>query len=215
MLITISDIAWGIALSIWVAIVVLYISKLISKKFGAYVTRKAIHMLGGGIVAVLSPFVFNSPLVPIITSYLIMAYLITIRVLRKEMSWFMDKENLGEVFFAFSFGTVLLVMFILDPNYWTSTDLIYVAVLPLIFMSFGDGITGIIRNFVYKRRVKGLWGSMGMLIFCATVGYFVLNIPGLIAGILATVAELLPYIDDNISVPFLSFLFLYLFVRVL
>ncbi|ADX83382.1 hypothetical protein [Saccharolobus islandicus] len=214
MLFTINDVIWGIVLSLWVVIVVLYISKLISQIFGAYISRKAIHMLGGGIVAVLSPYVFNSPLVPIVTSYLLMVYLIAIRVLRKEMRWFMDRENLGEVFFAFSFGTILLLMFLLDHNYWTNASLIYVAILPLIFMSFGDGITGIIRNFVYKRRVKGFWGSLGMLIFCTVVGYYLLNIPGLIAGIIATIAEVLPYIDDNISVPFLSFLVLYLFIKV-
>ncbi|WP_338599444.1 phosphatidate cytidylyltransferase [Sulfolobus tengchongensis] len=214
MIITINDIIWGVVLTIWVGVVVLYFSKMISKKFGTYVSRKAIHMLGGGIVAVVSPLVFTSPIVPIFTSYLLMSYLIVIRILKKEMNWFMEKENLGEVFFTFSFGTILLIMLLLDNNYWSNIRLVYVAILPLIFMSFGDGITGIIRNFVYKRRVKGFWGSIGMLIFCTVIGYFLLGLAGVIAGIIATIAEILPYIDDNLSVPFLSFLVLYLFVKV-
>ncbi|MEM0294308.1 MAG: phosphatidate cytidylyltransferase [Saccharolobus sp.] len=213
MLITARDIVWGIILSIWVGIVILYISKIISKKFGTYIARKAIHMLGGGVVAILSPFVFTSPIVLIIVSYLMMTYLIVSRLLKKDMNWFMEKGNLGEVYFTFSFGTILLIMYLLDSNYWDG-KLIYVALLPLIFMSFGDGITGIIRNIVYKRRVKGFWGSVGMLIFCSIVGYFTLSLPGLISGIIATIVEILPYIDDNITIPFLSFLFLYLTVKV-
>ncbi|MFP3170623.1 MAG: phosphatidate cytidylyltransferase, partial [Sulfolobaceae archaeon] len=52
MLLTIGDVEWGIALTIWVATVTLYISKLVSKITTTYVARKVIHMLGGGVVAV-------------------------------------------------------------------------------------------------------------------------------------------------------------------
>ncbi|AOL16282.1 phosphatidate cytidylyltransferase [Sulfolobus sp. A20] len=214
MIISIKDIIWGIVLTLWVAFVTLYISKLISKKFGVYVTRKVIHMLGGGVVAALSPIVFNSPIVPIITSYLLMLYLILIRIRRREMRWFMEKENLGEIYFTFSFGTILLIMFILDHNYWQNNS-VYIAILPLLFMSFGDGITGIIRNAVYKRRVKGLWGSLGMLVFCSVLGYLVFGIIGIIAGVIATIMEIVPIVDDNISVPFASFIFLYLFIKII
>lgn len=171
-------------------------------------------MLGGGVVAALSPIVFNSPIVPIITSYLLMLYLILIRIRRREMRWFMEKENLGEIYFTFSFGTILLIMFILDHNYWQNNS-VYIAILPLLFMSFGDGITGIIRNAVYKRRVKGLWGSLGMLVFCSVLGYLVFGIIGIIAGVIATIMEIVPIVDDNISVPFASFIFLYLFIKII
>ncbi|MDT7860898.1 MAG: phosphatidate cytidylyltransferase [Saccharolobus sp.] len=213
MIINLNDVIWGLILTAWVAIVTLYISRVISRKFGIYFTRKIIHMLGGGIVAVLAPFVFNSPIVPIIASYILMLYLMIVRIRKADMSWFMEKGNLGEIYFTFSFGTILLIMYIIDRNYWDGNS-VYIAILPLIFMSFGDGITGIIRNFVYKKRVKGFWGSVGMLIFCSLVGYYIYNFVGLIAGIIATIAEVLPHIDDNLSVPFFTFLFLYLSVKI-
>ncbi|MFP3201609.1 MAG: phosphatidate cytidylyltransferase [Sulfolobus sp.] len=212
MLITLTDILWGVVLTIWVAIVTLYISRQISKKTSTYVARKSIHILGGGVVAILAPFLFTSPLIPIIASYVLMIYLVLHRRGGKMLNWFQDKENRGEVYYTFSFGSVLLLSWLLDGNYWDSVYK-YVALLPIYYMSFGDGVTGIIRNYVYKRRVKGFWGSVGMLAICSPLGYLLLGIPGLISGIIATLAEVLPIIDDNLSVPFLSFLFLYLTVK--
>ncbi|MUM65239.1 phosphatidate cytidylyltransferase [Acidianus infernus] len=215
MFITLTDIAWAIILTIWVMIVTLYISKYVARKTTIYVARKTIHILGGGLVAVVSPFVFSSPLLPIILSYLLTGYLIFHRE-RQPLSWFQDKENRGEVWFTFSFGTILLLSWILIRNFWDpgSRD-IYVALLPLFYMSFGDGVTGIIRNYVYKRRVKGWWGSLGMFIVSSFLGYYFLSIPGLISGILATIVERIGKVDDNILVPFVPFILLYITVVLL
>ena len=213
MLITIYDVIWGAILTVWVAVVTLYISKFISKVTSPYVARKAIHMLGGGVVAILSPFVFSSPLVPIIASYALMLYLIVHRAKGKYLNWFQDKTNRGEVYFTFSFGTLLLLMEFLDGNYWQTKEA-FIPLLPILYMSFGDGVTGIIRNYVYKRRTKGLWGSVGMALVCVPLGYSIFGVNGAISGIIATVSELLPFIDDNLSVPFFSFLYLYLAIKV-
>ncbi len=215
MLVSLSDIIWAIVLTIWVMIVTLYISKYVAKKSTIYVARKTIHILGGGVVAAISPFVFSSPLLPIILSYLLTAYLIFHRE-RNPLSWFQDKENRGEVWFTFSFGTVLLLSWILIRNFWDpGSKYLYVALLPLFYMSFGDGVTGIIRNYVYKRRVKGWWGSLGMFIVSSILGYYFLSIPGLISGILATIVERMGKVDDNILVPFIPFVFLYITVVLL
>jgi len=85
--------------------------------------------------------------------------------------------------------------------------------LPLFYMSFGDGVTGIIRNYVYKKRVKGFWGSLGMLIISSSLGFVFLSIPGLISGILATFLERIKKIDDNLTVSLVSFLFLYIVIK--
>lgn len=115
---------------------------------------------------------------------------------------------MGEIFFSFSFGTILLVMWILEPTFWeVGNKYLYVALLPLIFMSFGDGVTGIVRNYVYGRRFKGFWGSVGMLILTAPLGYLLLSVPGLLSAVIATAVEVLPILDDNLSVSFLSFAF--------
>ncbi len=211
--ITLNDVLWGVALTVWVALVTVVISKYVAKLTTIYVARKVIHMLGGGVVAILSPFIFSSPLVPILDSYLLMGILLYVRFRREGFKWFQEEGNYGEIFFTFSFGTLLLLMWIIEPNYWYSND-VFIPILPLIFMSFGDGITGIIRNYVYKRRVKGLWGSLGMLLFSMVAGYAVFSVPGLIAGVIATVVEVLPLIDDNISIPFASFVVLYLLIKV-
>ena len=213
-IITASDIVWGVILTAWVAIVTLYISKIISKYTSIYVARKAIHMLGGGVVAILSPFVFSSPLIPIIASYALMGYLIVRRFRDGIMGWFQENNNYGEIFYTFSFGTVLLLMWLLDGNYWLSKD-VFIPLLPIYYMSFGDGVTGIIRNYVYKRRVKGLWGSLGMAIVCIPLGYYFFGIYGAISGAIATIVEVLPLVDDNLSIPFVSFLFLYATVKLL
>jgi len=213
MLLTIGDVEWGIALTIWVATVTLYISKLISKITTTYIARKVIHMLGGGVVAVLAPFVFTSPLVPIIASYVLMAYLIFHRAKKNYLNWFQDEGNRGEVYYTFSFGTLLLIMEFLDHDYWLTKD-VFIPLLPIYYMSFGDGVTGIIRNYVYKRRVKGFWGSVGMAIVCVPLGYYFFGIYGAISGVIATLVEIAPFLDDNIGVPFISFAFLYLAIKV-
>ncbi|BFH72708.1 phosphatidate cytidylyltransferase [Sulfurisphaera javensis] len=211
-LLTVRDVIWGIILTVWVAVVTLYISKIVSKHTSIYVARKVIHMLGGGLVAVLAPFVFTSPLVPIIASYTLMSYLIFKRFKDGIMGWFQEKDNYGEIFYTFSYGTLLLLMWVLDGNYWNTKD-VFIALLPIYYMSFGDGVTGIIRNYVYKRRVKGFWGSVGMAIVSVPLGYYFFGVPGAISGLIATIVEVLPLIDDNISIPFASFLFLYAIIK--
>ncbi|MCH1772061.1 MULTISPECIES: phosphatidate cytidylyltransferase [Metallosphaera] len=208
MLLTFKDAIIGIIYVVWVALVTLKLSKIVAKKTNTYVARKFIHMAGGGVVAVTSPFLLSSPLVVIVASYLMMGYLL-IRRLRQPMSWFQESDNMGEIFFSFSFGTILLVMWILEPTFWElGNKYLYVALLPLIFMSFGDGVTGIVRNYVYGRRFKGFWGSVGMLILTAPLGYLLLSVPGLLSAVIATAVEVLPILDDNLSVSFLSFAFL-------
>lgn len=212
MIITLGDIAWGIGLTIWVAIVVLMISRWVYSKTNSYVARKSIHILGGGVVVILMPFVFSSPLVPIILSYGLTLYLLVHRK-HKLLYWFQESDNEGEVFFTFSFGTLLLLYWLLF-RFWDPPD-VYVVILPLLFMSIGDGITGIIRNYVYHKRVKGFWGSIGMLIFSVTSGYLLLSIPGIIAGIIATLVERLKKIDDNISIPFIAFISLIIMTKII
>lgn len=212
-LVTLSDVFWGIVLTVWVAIVTLYISKIVSKYTSIYVARKAIHMLGGGIVAILSPFLFSSPLIPIIASYFLMTYLILKRARDGIMGWFQERSNYGEIYYTFSFGTVLLLMWLLEGgSFWFTKD-VFIPLLPIYYMSFGDGVTGIIRNYVYKRRVKGFWGSVGMAVVCILLGYYFFGFYGVISGVIATIVEALPVIDDNLSIPFASFLFLYATIK--
>lgn len=45
------------------------------------------------------------------------------------------------------------------------------AVASLLFMAWGDCVTGLVRYRVYRRPVKGLWGSVAMLGVCLVVAW--------------------------------------------
>jgi dolichol kinase len=83
-------------------------------------------------------------------------------------------------------------------------------------MSFGDGMTGIVRNSIYRRRTKSWWGNIAMMGICAPVGYLLLGIAGLAAGVAAYLVEKFEYkwLDDDITVPLVSFLILIAFSTV-
>jgi dolichol kinase len=49
---------------------------------------------------------------------------------------------------------------------WLWLDQPFVTISCLLFMAWGDCVTGLIRAQVYGRPVKGLWGSAAMLIVC-------------------------------------------------
>ena len=56
---------------------------------------------------------------------------------------------------------------------WEYSNEPWLAILPSLFMAFGDGVTGIIRNKMFKRRSKSAWGNVGMAALCLPLGYFV------------------------------------------
>jgi dolichol kinase len=94
---------------------------------------------------------------------------------------------------------------------WFFTGDFSIGVLPVIFLSVGDAVTGLVRNFLFKKRTKSWWGNLAMMIFCVTVGTQ-LGIAGVLAGGVSSVIEhfeLYP-LDDNITVPLISFVILLL-----
>jgi len=112
------------------------------------------------------------------------------------MHWFQVKQNMYEVHFAFAYGTILLIATLLQN--------MLIGIIPLFFMSFGDSATGLIRAVTQKRHVKSWEGSLAMLTVCTIVGYTLLGTYGILLGIVATIIEKIPGIDDNITVPLLT-----------
>jgi len=88
-----------------------------------------------------------------------------------------------------------------------------VAVTCLLFMAWGDGVTGLVRSQIYKRPVKGLWGSLAMLIVCMVIAWVFIK-PfwiGAVASVVAVATEwffgdcgVVKWADDNWAIPLTS-----------
>jgi len=76
-------------------------------------------------------------------------------------------------------------------------------------MGAGDAVTGLIRSKVYGREVKGNWGSLGMLVTCLILAYFIhpywIGAAGSGAAVIAAkYTKTTRYVDDNLTIPLFS-----------
>ena len=206
------DLTVTFVLIIWVMLVVLYISRLVfshvvsSKKdpvSARYISRKSIHILGGGVVALLVPFIYREPYTPFILSLMLTLMLVFRRKNGRMMEWFQETNNQYEVNFTVMWGISILAGWLLSGSPWFG-------VLPASFMSFGDGVTGIARTLVSGRRHKGIEGTVAMILTVLPIGA-VLGYGGMISGIIGALAEKQKLVDDNIMIPLASLLVLFLF----
>ena len=159
-----------------------------------YYNRKIIHVAAGGVVAVLTPALFTSPLIPSIAAFAMAALLYAARRIRL-MEWFQTPDNMYEVNFNVAWGVSLLALWILLGDPW-------LAVLPALFISLGDAITGAVRNMLFARRTKHIAGNIAMALVVVPMGYAAAGDIGAIIGLAASLAERLELgpIDDNIIV---------------
>lgn len=204
-----TELVYTIILFFWVVFVIMFISKkcydLVAKRYGhrsgVYFARKVIHALTGGAVALMLPYLFRTPLLPSLASFSLALFTYLPHKRGKLMYWFQLKENMYEVDFCIIWGLVVILSWFVDKTFW-------IGILPLVFMSFGDGITGIVRNFVYKKRTKAWLGNLAMALFCVPIGFITKGIPGALAGLVASIIEHYEFIDDNVSVPLSAFVIL-------
>jgi phytol kinase len=49
---------------------------------------------------------------------------------------------------------------------------LWIAIILPTFMAFGDGVTGVARNALFKRRTKSAVGNVFMVIVSVPLGYF-------------------------------------------
>ena len=170
-----------------------------------YYNRKVIHILAGGLCAIVVPFTFNTPLLPLIMAWILSVITYIPHRTGNIMYWFQTKENMYEVSFCIMWGLIITLGWILSGgDFWFG-------VIPILFMSIGDAITGIVRNKLYKRRTKSWWGNLAMAIFSIPVGA-TLGIAGMIAGAIASIVEHFEIgpIDDNVMIPLTSFIIILL-----
>lgn len=198
-------------LLIWVIIVVHPITKILYNHMrrkglshikAVYYNRKIIHILAGGLVAVLVPYLYSTPLLPgILAGILALATYLPHRK-NNLMYWFQTEDNMYEVHFCIMWGIVISLGWLIFKNWWYG-------VIPVAFMAFGDGVTGIVRNILYNKRTKAWIGNIAMATVTIPLGYIALGNIGAIAGLLASIVEhfeVANIIDDNIIVPLTSFL---------
>ncbi len=170
------------------------------KKVALYYNRKFVHIFAGGISTLFVPFVFDSPFFPLMTGFILALFTYIPYHRNKLLYWVQTEENMNDVKFCFMWG---LIVFLL----WFSLDSAWIAIIPPSMMAFGDGVTGLSRNFLFKKRTKHPIGNIFMLLVCLPIGYFFgsmenLAIWGVIAAFVATFIERYEFgpIDDNILI---------------
>jgi len=170
-----------------------------------YYNRKVIHMLAGGLCAAIVPFVFKTSFFPFVMAMLLAVFIYTPHKLGKIMYWFQTEDNMYEVSFCIMWGIVISLGWLLSGGNFLF------GILPVLFMSVGDAVTGIVRNLLYRKRTKSWWGNLAMALFSIFLGT-ILGFAGIFAGAAASVVEHFEFhpIDDNVTVPLISFAILIL-----
>jgi len=185
----------------------LMISRKIKSNVAIYYNRKIIHIMAGGVVAFLTPLIFSSPLIPMLFALIIAIMLYIFRHKANLLNWFQTSENMNEISFCLAWGISLFAI-------WVITENKYYAILPALFISIGDSITGIIRNLIYGKRTKSWIGNLGMIAVTTPIGYIYSGIPGILAAIVASIVEhfeIPPYLDDNVLISLSASLILTLY----
>lgn len=167
-----------------------------------YYNRKIVHMAAGGVVALLVPTLFDTPVYPLVIGLALTAFTFIPHVTGKRLEWLQTEENRNDVKFTLMWGIAIFGL-------WLLLDDPHLAVLPPLFMAFGDGVTGVARNLLFKRRTKSAIGNVCMLIVSVPIGVWLASqaavpIPwwGAIAALVATFVERYEFgpIDDNILI---------------
>lgn len=198
---------YGLVLTLWVLFVVFFLTRRLYDHMverglpsnrAVYYNRKIIHMLAGGLVGILVPYLFSTPAVPLtVSAMLAMGNYLPHRRGRLYY-WYQVRDNMYEVHFIVAWAAAILVAYSIG-NPWLS-------ILPLFFLSFGDGVTGVVRNTLYGRRTKSLWGNLAMAVVCVPVGVVVQGFWGGVAALASSIVEKFEIgrIDDNITIPLVS-----------
>jgi len=170
-----------------------------------YISRKIGH-LGGCVAFLLSPLLFSSFWWPLIVTTGFTGLLLYARMSRPSLFRGVGGSGrvdaLAEIHFPAT-GVILIAVV------WGILGYPWLAIIPLTFMGAGDAVTGLVRNAVYKREVKGNWGTVGMLVTCLTLAYFVQPYyVGVAGAVTATLAERFTkttrFVDDNLTIPLVS-----------
>ena len=206
----VSEVSWLFILGAWAGLVVFAIkpfhSYLVNRgcenMVAVYYNRKVAHMLAGGVPIILCPIVFSNPIWPLIGGLGGAAILYAAHFTERRLWWMQTEQNMNDATFALMLGLSVFAL-------WHYSDQPWLAILPSLYMAFGDGVTGIIRNKMFAKRTKSAWGNLGMAILCIPLGWFVgkmvtpaIPVWGVISAVVASIVERYEFgpIDDNILI---------------
>lgn len=170
-----------------------------------YISRKMGH-LGGAVAFLLCPLLFSTFYWPLILTTSFTLLLLYARWARPTSFRGVGGSGRPNAFAEVNFpATGIVTIGVL----WGVFGQPWLAIVPLLFMGAGDAITGLIRSKVYGREVKGVIGSIGMLVVCLTLAYFIHPywIGAVGAGVAVLVEKYTPtthFIDDNLTIPLAS-----------
>lgn len=188
--------AWSLLFSTFLLSSFLAANHAFARGLPFHLTRKIAHLVAVVPVA-LAPVVFTSVWFPLGLSSVFLVLLVAAHNV-DLFPGVVRKGRWSEVFFPLSL--------ILSLSLWPFSP--WLAVLPGIFLSLGDGAAGIVRSLLYRRPTKGLWGSAACLGVC--LPFSVLAEPlwiGAVGATAFTVAEFLCgdvgciKADDNLAAP--------------
>jgi phytol kinase len=167
-----------------------------------YYNRKIVHMLAGGVGSLMVPLVFSDPWFPLVAGLLLALFTEVTHRLGRGLYWFQTGDNRNDVKFALMWAISVSGLWWLLGDPW-------LAVLPGLYMAFGDGVTGIARNALIRRRSKDPLGNVFMLLVCVPMGWVIGGhadpaIPewGVLSAVVATLVERYEFgpIDDNVLI---------------
>ena len=196
----IHDLLVSIPLFVLVVLVVYVFSRIVYHLTGSnYKARKFIHFAAGAVAAVLAPYLFYTPFVFVLMSFILFLIVYFPHKKGSLLYWFQIEKKYGEVYFTFAYFALFSIFWYIDIN---------IAIASALFMAIGDGVTGLIKERYYGRReeekkVKGFnLGNVAMMIVSVPIGYYYCGVAGAIAAVFVSILESFEGIDDNVTIPF-------------
>jgi len=178
------------------------VSRGVEEIRAVYYNRKIVHMMAGGVGSLCVPILFEDYWYPLVCGVLLTLFTYLAHQSGTRMFWFQTEQNQNDVKFTLMWWTSISLIWAIVGDPW-------LAIVPSLFMAFGDGVTGVVRNAVIKKRSKSAIGNVFMFIVSAPMGWVVAgmgdpSIPvwGLISASVATFVERYEFgpIDDNILI---------------
>ena len=205
-----NQILYSVGMGIYVMVILfatkipydMMISRGVEDIRAVYYNRKIVHMMAGGVGSLCVPVLFVDYWYPLVCGILMTIFTYAAHASGTRMFWFQTDQNQNDVKFTLMWWTSITMIWALVGDPW-------LAIVPSLFMAFGDGVTGVVRNAVIKKRSKNPIGNVFMFIVSAPLGYIVAgmgdpSIPvwGLISAAIATFVERYEFgpIDDNILI---------------